>query len=327
MPFTSDRPFQSLALTGGGYRGLFTARVLEVLEEQNGAPIGRCFDLIAGTSIGGIVALAAAFEVPMSKVVATFTARGPEIFPVGRLSRTAQFFRKWHRPRYATAALKEVIEELLPSTLTLRDAKHPVAVPAVNVTQARPQIFKTRHHENWIRDLKLPVQSVALATSAAPTFFSLAEVDGHLYVDGGLFANAPDLIAIHEAETFFGVSVQDMRILSIGTTTQSYSLSFENGREYGILDWMRKNRLFSITISAQQQFFEQIAKHRLGDRYFRIDEEPSAEQAADLGLDVATPAATRTLAALGAKAATDAFGPRMKVFLQHAPQLQVMRDI
>jgi uncharacterized protein len=327
MQFTRDRPFQSLALAGGGYRGLFTARALEVLEEQSGVPIGRRFDLISGTSIGGIVALAVAFEIPMSKVVSTFSARGAEIFPSSMYSRTGQFFRKWVRPRYASAALREVIDELLPSSLTLRDAKHPVAIPAVNVTQARPQVFKTRHHENWIRDLKLPVQGVALATSAAPTFFPLAEVDGHFYVDGGLFANAPDLIAIHEAETFFDVGMDAMRVLSIGTTTQSYSLSFENGRQYGIADWMRQNRLFSITISAQQQFFEQIARHRLGDRYLRIDSEPSAEQAEDLGLDVATPAATKTLSALGAKAATDAFGPRMQAFLQHVPQLQVMRDL
>jgi uncharacterized protein len=327
MQFTADCPFQSLALTGGGYRGLFTAKVLEVLEQQIGEPIGRRFDLITGTSIGGIVALAAAFEVPMANVVATFISRGADIFPNDRLSRASQFFRKWRRPRYATNALREVIEELLPSSLKLRDAKRPVAVPAVNVTQARPQIFKSRHHENWIRDSKLSVQSVALATSAAPTFFSLAEVDGHFYVDGGLFANAPDLVAIHEAETFYGVTVDAMRVLSVGTTTQSYSLSFANGREYGIVEWMRQNRLFSITISAQQQFFEQIAKHRLGDRFLRIDEEPSAEQAQDLGLDVATPAATKTLTALGAKAATDAFGPRMQAFLRHVPQLQVLRDI
>ena len=81
LAWTSETPFQALALTGGGYRGLFTARALQVMEEQFGAPIGRCFDLICGTSIGGIVALAVAFEIPMEKVVAVFEEFGERSFP------------------------------------------------------------------------------------------------------------------------------------------------------------------------------------------------------------------------------------------------------
>ena len=69
MSWTKDRPFQALALTGGGYRGLFTARALQEMEDHIGEPIGRRFDLSYGTSIGGIIALAVAFEVPMQKVV------------------------------------------------------------------------------------------------------------------------------------------------------------------------------------------------------------------------------------------------------------------
>jgi patatin-like phospholipase/acyl hydrolase len=65
MTWSKDKPFQALALTGGGYRGLFTARALQVIEGELKAPIGRSFDLACGTSIGGIVALAVAFEVPM----------------------------------------------------------------------------------------------------------------------------------------------------------------------------------------------------------------------------------------------------------------------
>ena len=58
MSWTKDRPFQALALTGGGYRGLFTARALQEMEDHVGEPIGRRFDLSYGTSIGGIIALA-----------------------------------------------------------------------------------------------------------------------------------------------------------------------------------------------------------------------------------------------------------------------------
>jgi uncharacterized protein len=86
MNWSKEAPFQALSLTGGGHRGLFTARVLEVIESEMKAPIGTRFDLTCGTSIGGIVALAVAFEVPMSKVVAVFSEYGVKIFP----PRTAQ---------------------------------------------------------------------------------------------------------------------------------------------------------------------------------------------------------------------------------------------
>ncbi|VTU41644.1 Patatin (plasmid) [Variovorax sp. RA8] len=120
-----------------------------------------------------------------------------------------------------------------------------MAIPAVNVTQGRPQVFKTRHKAEWTRDWKYKVVDVALATAAAPTFFELAEVDGNLYADGGLFANAPDLIALHEAEHFFRVPLEAARLLSIGTTTKSYSLSFSAGRQFGIADWMEDQRAWS----------------------------------------------------------------------------------
>src|SRR6185437_1286430 len=75
------RQFHALALTGGGYRGLFTARALQVIEEHIQQPIGSRFDLICGTSIGGIIALAVAFEVPMNRVVKLFEEEGEHIFP------------------------------------------------------------------------------------------------------------------------------------------------------------------------------------------------------------------------------------------------------
>ena len=225
-----------------------------------------------------------------------------------------------------TAPLREAITKLIPANTTLGEALHPVAIPAVNVTQGRPQVFKTRHKAEWNRDWKLKVVDIALATAAAPTFFELAKVQGSLYADGGLFANAPDLIAAHEAEYFFGVPTDALRILSIGTTTQSYSLSFSSGRDFGVADWMQDQRLFSVMISAQQQFVHQLVSHRLKDRYVRIDHEPSHEQANDLGLDVATDAAKSTLLALADKAVTDVLTSKLPVFLQHRPQLQLVKD-
>jgi patatin-like phospholipase/acyl hydrolase len=331
MNWTPERPFQALALTGGGYRGLFTAKVLETIEEHIGHPVAQHFDLLSGTSIGGIIAIAAAFEVPMREVVRVFSERGAGIFPPhkapsNRLARYTDLFANAKRPRYSTLPLREAICELIPERALLGDAKYPLAIPAVNLTEGKPQVFKTRHKAEWNRDWKLPAVEIALATAAAPTFFELAVVSEALYADGGLFANAPDLIAIHEAEHFFGVPVSSVRLLSIGTTTRSYSVSFGAGRGFGISDWMEDQRLFSVMISSQQQFVDQLVLHRLGNRYLRIDKEPSHEQAHDLGLDVATATAIRTLTALAKKAATDAIGPKLDPFLSHLPQLTPIKS-
>lgn len=329
--WTCEKPFQALTLTGGGYRGLFTARALQVIEDHINVPIGQRFDLTCGTSIGGIVALAVAFEVPMGKVVEVFEQYGAEIFPpheppTSFLGKTAELWKHTRRPRYSTEPLREAITKLIDKDATLNDAKHAVAIPAVNVTQGQPQVFKTRHKAEWTRDWRFKAVDVALATSAAPTFFELAEVGGNLYADGGLFANAPDLLALHEAEHFFGVPSEAVRILSVGTTTKSYSVSFGAGRQFGIADWMEDQRLFSVTISAQQQFVDQLIQHKLQDRYVRLDHEPSQEQAKDLGLDVATDAARRTLKALADKATTDVLGNKLSVYVTHQPQLKLVKE-
>lgn len=331
MNWTQESPFQALTLTGGGYRGLFTARVLEVLENECGVPVARHFDLLCGTSIGGIVAMAAAFEVPMSKVVRIFMDRGQDIFPVhDKPSGCKQLWDLWsHRskPRYSSATLRSVVAEIIPIDATLGDACHPLCIPAVNLTEGKPQVFKTRHKIEWRRDWRLNAIDVVMATAAAPTFFELAQIESSRYADGGLFANAPDLIAIHEAEHFFDVPIEAIRLLSVGTTTQKYSLSHAHDRRFGILDWMSDQRLFNVIISSQQQLVDQLAAHRLGDRYLRIDHQPSNEQAQDLGLDVATDAARTTLISLAEKAVTDILGTRLQPYINHKPLLRLAGEI
>lgn len=334
MKWTKEQPFQALALTGGGYRGLYTAKALQTMEDSIGEPIGRRFDLLCGTSIGGVVALAAAFEVPMCKVVEVFEQHGEKIFPssqrpprgAGKVRQYWDLFRFAKKARYSTAPLRAAISALIPADALLGDALHPIAIPAVNLTEGHPQLFKTRHVKEWNRDWKIKAIDIAVATAAAPTFFELAEIGNNLYADGGLFANAPDQVAIHEAEFFFKVPLEAIRLLSVGTTTKSYSVSYSAGRNFGVADWMKGQRLLSVMISSQQQFVEQLVTHRLGENYLRIDHEPSQEQADDLGLDIATSVAKKTLLGLAEKSVSDALGGRLSPFMKHTPQLQIFRE-
>lgn len=311
---SASRRAQVLSLAGGGYRGLFTASVLAALERSSARPLGRCFELSAGTSIGGLLALAVAFEIPLAHVVSVFEERGPRIFPAmpsGRIGRLRTFWDSVFRSRFSAAPLREALVELFGATTRLGDAKHAVVIPAVNLTSGAPQIFKTPHDERWVRDLELSVVDIALATSAAPTFFPPAKVKNTLYADGGLFANSPDLVAWHEASHFLGFEPRSTHLLSVGTTTSAYSIVEQPEMGYGLLYWLGDGadpRLPNILISSQQQLAMQIVKHVLADRYSRIDVQPSHEQAPHLGLAIASRAATDTLLALGEKAGTDFLG-------------------
>ena len=153
-------------------------------------------------------------------------------------------------------------------------------------------------HGRLVRDWKLLVTDVALATSAAPTFFPLHRIGGELFTDGGLYANSPDQLALHEATHFLGQNATDIRLLSIGTTTSKFSFSNSSSIDLGWMGWMDNQRLPRVMLAAQQLNTDYMMKHILRDQYLRIDHEQSPEQERYLGLDVASSGAINDLQAL-----------------------------
>lgn len=318
--------FHALALTGGGYRGLFTARVLECIEAEIQEPIGRRFDLITGTSIGGLIALAIAFEVPMEKVVRVFRERGPLIFPKCRRAPqgpVSEFFDMLAHllvPRYHTNPLKDAINELIPTETLLAEVKHAVAIPAVNVTKGTLRIMKTPHDENFLEDAKRSIGEIALATSAAPTFFDLAESKGDFFADGGLFANAPDLVAAHEAEHFFKVPSSRFKLLSIGTLSSEFSIPKIKNRSFGIKNWVKDGRLIELIISAQEQFAKQIMEHRFDRNYVRLDKKID-RTVRPLPLDDSSVEMTTYLIECANEVADEALKNGITNFIKHKPTI------
>ncbi|WP_349962422.1 CBASS cGAMP-activated phospholipase [Rhizobium sp. ZPR3] len=295
--------FNILSLSGGGYLGLYTVAVLAQLEEDLGRPIASSFDLIAGTSIGGIIALGLAHEVKAKDIQEAFEREGPSIFsnrpvPKGWVGQFRDIWRYINKPKYNPDHLRSTITKMLGEETKIGDLKHRVLVPAVNLTKGGPQVFKTPHHETFTRDQRLRLVDVAMATSAAPTYFPIAEVEHSLYADGGMFANSPDFLAVHEAEHFLGVEPSDVHVMSIGTTTSSFSFADASGRELGIFGWARDQRLVSVILASQQKVSDYMLKHRLKDRYLRLDSEQSPDQTEHLALDVATASAQRTILGL-----------------------------
>lgn len=295
-----------LSLSGGGFLGLYTASVLAELEAWAGEPLGRRFDLIAGTSIGGILALALAFEIPMARLVQLFSEHGPAVFsdralPSGALSRLLDLSRSVTGPKYDGMALRQALAAHLQER-RLRDALHAVVIPAVDVGDCETKVFKTPHAPASLGDEDLLAIDVAMASCAAPAYFPAMRIGTHLYADGGLFAVAPDQVALHEVEHFMGHDLARVHMLSIGTAAAHYRPAEGVRDDAGAVGWLSGGRLVLTMISVQQQHVMAMLEDRLGPRYVRVDADWPA--AAGLGIDVATADAVKRLTTM-ARRTTD----------------------
>lgn len=313
----SSSEFRILALSGGGYLGLYAAVVLAELEARVGEPLGRRFDLIAGTSVGGLLSMALAFEVPMADLVKLFLERGEEVFssrrlPTGAVTRLLDLSRSVMGPKYTGEALRKELTRHF-GKRTLGDALHAVVVPAVDVTRSVTKVFKTPHAQASLGDAGLSAVDVTLATCAAPAFFPCVKVGDKLYADGGLFAVAPDQVALHEAELFMGAKPSKVRMLSVGTATMGYQPMEKPEADVGAVGWLTDGRLILTMISVQQQHVQAIMEDRLADRYMRLDAPWPAQ--AGLGIDIATKQAAQTLTALGQQTLAGLDEERLQKFL------------
>lgn len=316
-PLPTDRPLRVLALAGGGFLGFYTAVVLQGLEERAGIPLGRCFDLMAGTSIGGVLALALAYEVPMSKMVGFFVTQGPAVFssralPNGAVSQLLDLSRSVLGPKYSGRALRDALRAEL-GTLKLADALHRVIVPAVDVQLCQTKIFKTPHAAASVGDGDLLAMEVATAACAVPAYFPSVRIRGRLYADGGLFAVAPDQIALHELEHFMGADLNHLSMLSIGTAARHYRPSASVEEDAGAVGWLSGGRLMLTILSVQQQHVQAMVEDRLGEHYLRLDADWPVN--AQLGVDVVTPKSIKILQELATKTLTEVLSTDLKEFL------------
>lgn len=266
----ADNPperFQILALDGGGVKALFTVYLLARLEDDLGVSIRDTFDLIAGTSAGGIIALALGAGMRPAEIVDHYEQLAATVFPASRR-------RRWRLPatvlwaKYRQAPLRSTLERVF-GDRQLGDSDKRLVIPACDVEQGEVRLFKTRHHPRLMRDWKIPMVDVALATSAAPTYLPAAKVDGQRLVDGGLWANNPSVVAITEAYSMLGVPLKSLRVLSIGTT---HELKDHPRRldKAGVGFWAPRVAQLMMTTSGKGA--EGIAQHLLGpERYKRVD--------------------------------------------------------
>lgn len=267
----ASRRYRILSLDGGGVKGAYTASVLSTLETLTAKPIGKHFDLITGTSTGGIIAIAIGLGVPLVKVLELYVSKGPVIFPSPRrgwLGTLAGCLRHLLSPKHSHEVLRQALAEVI-GDRSLGESQNRLVIPAFNAVTGDIQLFKTAHAPAYRMDCKRPAIEVALATAAAPTYFrAFTDSCGGAYVDGGVWANCPALVGIAEAVGILGWPLESIDVLSIGTTDEPFDVSRER-RAGGIVQWNRG--LMTLLMSAQVRGALGIASALTRQRIRRID--------------------------------------------------------
>lgn len=214
-------PFRRiLCLDGGGIRGAFTAKVLADWQQASGLRIADHFDLIVGTSTGGILAIALGMGLEPAELVDFYREHGPRIFPGGGLVGRWLTMKHWFAPKFDRSVLEQSIEAALskaPVTSDLlADSQVRLVITTYDAETDSPKVFRTPHIDSGFLDARVTRLEAAMATSAAPTYFDFTQVDYTRAIDGGVWANSPTLVALAEAAQL-GWDLRSVRLLSIGT--------------------------------------------------------------------------------------------------------------
>jgi patatin-like phospholipase/acyl hydrolase len=274
-----------LSIDGGGIRGIIPALVLAEIESQTKRPACELFDLIAGTSAGGIITLGVTAPGQNGKPLHSaaeladfFVTDGPKIFSRSLL-RTIRTLDGLCEEKYSVSGLDAALKHNLGEAL-LSEALSDVLITSYDVQSHEPLFIKSRQARAQPKR-NYPMRVVARATSAAPTYFepehaippavAPGEPSDYALVDGGTFANNPALCAY--AEAVRNHRGADILVVSLGTGRLTESIPFRKAKHWGLVEWARPllGVIMDGTSAAIDYQLDQLLGHNV--RHFRFQTE------------------------------------------------------
>lgn len=305
-----EAPRRVLSIDGGGLKGAMPAAFLAQVEEVTGKRLVDHFDLVVGTSTGGIIALGIGLGLPCCRILDFYRERGPVVF--GQTGRGLRSFaaRRWRHARRLVAnkhpaePLRRTLMEVF-GDRRLGESRTRVVIPAWDSRQRRPYLFKTAHLPRFEADHRVHVVDVAMATAAAPTYLPAHRFrDGLELVDGGVWANNPATVAAVEATAVLGWPPEVVSLLSLGCTDERLVVP----ERMGLVGGARRG----VAMMMQGQSFAAVAAARVllgggaGERdpvlrvdvpvdkgFAKLDGTERLEQLIELGRDQARQAMPR----------------------------------
>lgn len=329
--------FQILSLIGGGIRGAFVTSYLKELESKLGRPIAECFDLIAGTSTGGIIAAGLAFghtaadmhDFYVNHGKSIFTERIPYrakgayrlVYPMANWvfkKRTGGSLDAAFRARFCPHALEDSFDQGFGDHKLGEIECTRLIMPAVNLTKGKPHVFRSCHLPTAVHDRNVRIADAVIATTAAPTYFPHRQIGDCAYVDGGVWAADPSMLAVAEAirvqqfakqlDPDAPIVTNNIHLLSVGTGRAQFSLS-PPGPDAGLLFWA--SRVAEVMGTSQAQGVHMPLKFFLGNRYRHINFKMTEKW----GLDEVK--YIPELFAVGEQRAEETFDEVSEAFFQH----------
>jgi len=253
-----NNKFIGLSIDGGGYRGIIPAFFIKEFEKDSNKKAYNVFDLIVGTSTGGIIATSIAKGLSGEEILNIYLKEGENIFKRNFFWKLNSLFGL-SAPKYDNQGLIKVINKYLGNDKTT-DSKVKFITTAYNVIEDFPFLFKSWENRNYT------FSDVAIATASAPTYFA----NYKSFIDGGVYANNPSIILLIEALKL-NFDLKNIIIVSIGTGIDSYSFYPEN---WGVKEWLSKNGntpLLNVMFKGQSIFTNEILNYLLNDNFIRLD--------------------------------------------------------
>ena len=285
--------FKILALDGGGIKGTFTASVLAEIERRTKKSLLNHFDLIVGTSTGGIIAIGICFGFRPERILQIYRTQGPAIFPKAWIP-FVEVLKRIFSPSADDEALADAVRFVF-GERPFRGARRPIAITAFNAVTGEPAVFKARYPKPFDRFDDASIVDIALATSSAPTYFSAAKNGLGVMIDGGVWANCPAMVGIVDALTVFNQRPRDIAVLSIGTTHQPFFIDTPKQRG-GLLEWaaeaptllMHATKLGTISKARKLSGYFLRIDETVEPGRFKMDDAKSIADLEQLGKDAAT---------------------------------------
>lgn len=296
---SNPRLIRILAIDGGGIRGILPAKILAYLATHAGRPIAQMFDLIAGTSTGGILALGLGTPAKQGRTAYSpdeladlYLEHGAAIFSPPRFPALKQMFG----PKYSPRALEQLLAQYFGDT-SLRAALTPLLITSYDLRSQLPFFFKS-HRIAQDASYDVPVRVVARATSAAPTYFPPLEItlgappgtQSVCLIDGGIFANNPAMAAYAEARRIFQDCARYL-IVSVGTGNRRDDLNWSKSGGWGLLSWAKTIVPIFMDSASEAIDYEMRWVNRNRFHRFQCEELPQAQSA----MDNASPANLKAL--------------------------------
>jgi len=271
MPNSDVKSIKVLAIDGGGIRGIIPAVILAELQKRLGQDLYKSFDLVCGTSTGGIIALGIGTRCnqgqPYSpdQLVDLYVQNGPVIFKKNFLTPARQLIL----PKYSPDSLQATLVTFFQST-EFQTALTPLLISSYDLHGQLPFFFKSHRiagdlSYNW------KVTDIARATSAAPTFFPPLHLtrNGKDYalVDGGLFVNNPSMAAYAEARSLYPDATRIV-VVSVGTGDRQDQITYASAKQWGLLGWAKQ--IVPVLMDSVSEAVDYEIKALPGCTYYRL---------------------------------------------------------